>query len=655
MLKDSNDACKLYTFNGQKNSGSFYVARLTVDANHNRIKFGRGPTMTWGWNTYNHQSLNYDISGAYNLYELYTNKQYNTGNQECNVIKPVVDGSGTPSSTKSLYFIPCYKWKAYSPSYYNNRNPHIYFQWFDDEGLIRQNAPWPGVQYSAVTSDYVYTFSNVQDSSIHQLTILYGSDKTSGQIPRLDFNADTINQWQNNGKNIFGMASDEWYAYSTDTPVSLNSDYYEAKESKAFVLGSFNSWKQTPVSEVAYFEKEGSEYIYSTGISANTVFKYITGAYLSNTSSSGSAASWGMVGTWRGYNASDIEVYEHHDLDNPVSNKSDYVVDDGTDNHNIKLLKAGYVTFVRTTSTDTAGIKIIYYSYHNGDALYFDITAVHSTWTADGAIIKAHLWNTDNTSISYDVEMFEIHGHNTSNHIYELNISTLSSGKIPNMVLFYRKDPNSETWWNKTLDLNMPNDVKTNKYVLNGYKWEGEGDNYGKYLGDWSGAISDEERALHYGNYFNSITDGKAGGACSASGQTDHTVLQNSWRLLNDEYNHMATYARGEVWKSAGKGEGSGGTSLELAMGRYDYIVFTKHYTFETDDHTDITDFIGRNDSPGKSPASAISYKGGFSSLVLNDDNSFSTIIIIIASSISLLSITALSVLVIKKRKSKEQ
>ena len=63
-----------------------------------------------------------------------------------------------------------------------------------------------------------------------------------------------------------------------------------------------------------------------------------------------------------------------------------------------------------------------------------------------------------------------------------------------------------------------------------------------------------------------------------------------------------------------------------------------------------ITDYMSRN------PA-RISSLGNFSpfSLLQDDENNLSTIIIIIASSVSLLSITALSVLLVKKRKRKEQ
>lgn len=119
-----------------------------------------------------------------------------------------------------------------------------------------------------------------------------------------------------------------------------------------------------------------------------------------------------------------------------------------------------------------------------------------------------------------------------------------------------------------------------------------------------------------------------AGGATSQ--------ITSAFSTQRTYYNHLTSDCKDLV---------ETGTSAKLnAMhAKYDYIV-GKYGT------TIAPDYLGRN------PASFGSVKG-FSPLSIfgDSEDNLSTIIIIVASSVALLSVTALSILVIKKRKHKEQ
>ena len=155
------------------------------------------------------------------------------------------------------------------------------------------------------------------------------------------------------------------------------------------------------------------------------------------------------------------------------------------------------------------------------------------------------------------------------------------------------------------------------------------GDNY-----NW-GNKSATETASEYGYYFmDQITCDGAGSITSPS---------SKWTTVKNTYNNLTTNVQGECWTAAAS---ESGNNIEKAMYRYDYIVFFKKYS-------GYDDFINRaTNTSGK--AFTINNFKPFE-LIVNEENSISTIIIIIASSVSLLSITALSVLMVKKRKSKEQ
>jgi len=121
---------------------------------------------------------------------------------------------------------------------------------------------------------------------------------------------------------------------------------------------------------------------------------------------------------------------------------------------------------------------------------------------------------------------------------------------------------------------------------------------------------------------------------CDATGIT----LPTGWSSCASSYSGLSSDAKNTIYSASANPNGK---TVEKAVARYDHAVSA---------HPSLTRFIVNS---GSTPRAA--YHSSFSpfSLFGSEDN-FSTIIIIISSSVALLSVTALSILVIRKRKSKE-
>lgn len=118
-------------------------------------------------------------------------------------------------------------------------------------------------------------------------------------------------------------------------------------------------------------------------------------------------------------------------------------------------------------------------------------------------------------------------------------------------------------------------------------------------------------------------------------------ALKSKWSEIESDYNKMDSKANAYFTDATANPSGN---YLEQAASTYDYVV-NKY------GKTELNDFADRD---GVSISyNAISRVNPFNILV--EENNSTTVIVIIASSISLLSITALSILLIKKRKPKEQ
>lgn len=143
---------------------------------------------------------------------------------------------------------------------------------------------------------------------------------------------------------------------------------------------------------------------------------------------------------------------------------------------------------------------------------------------------------------------------------------------------------------------------------------------------------------------FNDFLDG----VCEDDGSTNFNDLLYEWNvnIYSVDYCDLEEYQK--YWLT----DADAGESIGIDYSRYDYILHKYGCTDDPEEYDiKLYDFLGRFDGVQLPAINNISpFK-----LISDDENNASTIIIIVASSLSLLSITALSVLMVKKRKRKEQ
>lgn len=327
-----------------------------------------------------------------------------------------------------------------------------------------------------------------------------------------------------------------------------------------------------------------------------------------------------------------IWAYSSNCLDNESAMKTTFEYD----NTKIYTLNSGYFN-IRLDNSDKIHIASIE-DFIPDDAVYFDLGtngAVASAWRSKH--IGVRFWNSSDTSQGTNVELFEVHGHSLgeSRYLFEATIPVLGNGRVPNMVLFY-----ADTDVISQEDFSWSYQTEDQGFIFGANVCQLTGStSASKYTCTWPDYISDEDRAMIYANYFHAeIT-------CSDAGATPPPIWSDSTEInVNGEYQHICKNAQSVIWLANAN---QNGNDLEKAMSKYEYIILKYG-------KTNYPDFITRSSREG-SPLKTAGQRVSFSNFAINNDISFTTLIIIIASSISLLSITALSVLVIKKRKNKEQ
>ena len=151
---------------------------------------------------------------------------------------------------------------------------------------------------------------------------------------------------------------------------------------------------------------------------------------------------------------------------------------------------------------------------------------------------------------------------------------------------------------------------------------------------------SGESAAISYATSFNSTI----GGICSSYNTNTKSSFLSAWNSQKSTYNGLADYVK--YWLA--KSTASSDTNVTNMFAKYEYVLSKYGYSTTTTD-LDLYDYLSRTPTP----RAAIR---DFSPLSLfGEEDSLSTVIIIVASSVALLSVTALSILVIKKRKNKEE
>lgn len=276
------------------------------------------------------------------------------------------------------------------------------------------------------------------------------------------------------------------------------------------------------------------------------------------------------------------------------------------------------------------------HTYRNNTQLYLDLYEMETDWESAGAVFAAYLYGSNNYSGVEWVKLNLVNGFYNENQsintaLYELIIP---SGNYTNAIFVrlkpegaegYDSENNGLNWnnkWNQTPDLH----VDLTKNVCKLTNW-----NAGNY--DWN--LTDEGRMLCYGRYFNLQV------VCD-----EGVHIPDNWDVVKSEYSHLCLDIKSLIRASVANPEG---TSIEQAVSKYDDIVFRRRYAGHDD-------FMNRNANDGTSGSV---YKGTLNSIVpgfnpfnIESETSITTVIIIIASSVSLLSITALSILLVKKRSS---
>ena len=148
--------------------------------------------------------------------------------------------------------------------------------------------------------------------------------------------------------------------------------------------------------------------------------------------------------------------------------------------------------------------------------------------------------------------------------------------------------------------------------------------------------------------FFNNAFNDDVGAKCvNHDTNTKDTFITNWNGTHESNYNAIKNDDYITYWLDSSHGSTQANReAVALMLSRYEYIL--KKYRYG-EGASNLHDFMGKD--PGTLGAIR-----DFSPLSLfGEEDNLSTIIIIVASSVALLSVTALSILVIKKRKNKEE
>lgn len=298
------------------------------------------------------------------------------------------------------------------------------------------------------------------------------------------------------------------------------------------------------------------------------------------------------------------------------------------------FLITGYNNSKLTYSVTTSkyyGIKAENHMYLDlsGFTEWEDLNAKFAIWFSAPNSNNESRWSLGNSEGGYYSSFcWKVNGQD-NDHLYECIVPNIYSGdsrNLWNMVIAVRfnpeaSEPNWDYKWNQTQNLSF-NSSNHNANMIRISGWT-DG-----YL-DADNVISNESRLDFYGRYFN------ANVVCSDDGNSDATT-STMWSTVKNEYkNHLSRFAQGDVWKTIGNEDGN---EIAKAMARYDYIVFYKQYNHE--------DFINRKDSPNLTQ---------YSVSKLNNESGDIVSLIAIVVGVSLLSVTLVVVISIKKSKNKQK
>lgn len=304
---------------------------------------------------------------------------------------------------------------------------------------------------------------------------------------------------------------------------------------------------------------------------------------------------------------------------------------------NLSPMNQPYYNGVKIKSAGDNNAEFILYSdagMESGYGIYVDTSAAWGDWSVAGYGVYARFVGIVGGSSSAEewVKLNEIPG---KTKFYEGEVPQYNDEKVEwaGVQLVYATDV--EEWSGQKK-------YESQFFGISSYN---KGFQHFYFTGDYTtelqseatadAAYTDDSRANDWGQRF---IDPDIGVICYGGTKPPYIAR---WNAFQAEYNQMATEAKKIVTNAVAN---ESGCYYEQAVARYDYIC-RKYNTKEEEIYED---YANREDA-GKFTLSKVNNISLFD--LLSDENNTSTIIIIVASSVSLLSITALSVLLVKKRK----
>ena len=327
---------------------------------------------------------------------------------------------------------------------------------------------------------------------------------------------------------------------------------------------------------------------------------------------------------------------------------SKYVNRDNVFNGNIVVKSAGFYNVY----VDNTGKVVIEKSntFSPGESLYLKIGS--SGWDTANPMYCAHFWNSgegESPSDCVNIWGVNVKGDSATD-IWEFPIRATASHGNPDRVIFCRcnstgsSDSSVDNWnlgkgpdgkyhatWNYSATLwSVDDGVIYNVYQVTSTA--------SPSTGAWYDTLTPFERANDFGNYFLSQT----GTQCASYDTNTAASFTTIWSNTSSQFDSMNS--RAQTYFVSADGSETGEYDINKAAIRYDYII--KKYP-------SLSDYAGRLDG-GHYTFLAV---GSFSqySIFGGSEETMSMTIIIVASSVSLVSVAVLSALIVTKRKRKEE
>ena len=540
--------------------------------------------------------------------------------------------------TETLYFVGNYNWSNYKNDYSGAESrcwPYITANFKDGSSYTGKTsgAMDRNPDFNKDDRTFVWYFTGVPLKPMSSLTFNF----TQNHACYVSFAAETYDQWVNSSgvhyTNVFGMNGSDW---TLTNNVGVTGSYYYSS-SYAFLAGSFAdntgiNWTQWPtISNSFEYNSTSERYEITLNVDTGDEFKY--GIYNCLANKKTSPATWGLDSySFLEYATNGrITVY---DGDTEISNNgawTDYIDNTGTSSQNIRFARNGRVTISRgSNSAGDYDIRITFLSSGRpspaGDST--EPNYVQGTVDNWGKISSYPITfnysrgRYESVVALFNNDLFKYYGGGYLS-VAPTNISQLNSASVV-----------AES---AAADAALKLSSATDYYVI------------GYYFSNTSGDGT-PTRAINY--FIDKLSD-LDGDVSSAEALCKRLRLYTTCDCSESVADDLATLYSACTY-----------SSKDTYMSNYsiddysytDYVNNSRSYTgisksIETNAYYkyQMMQYIGGNS--GRPYLGATSLKG----LLGDSEDSLSTIIIIAASSIALISIASLSILIIKKRRSKEE